>query len=73
MPGLPLRALLGELSTLLLEGQNAVPSAALGRSYGFARPQLSHVLAELAETKSPQVCRTYSIGKSSLKRFLRKY
>lgn len=33
MPAWPLRALLGEMSTLLLDGQNAVSSAALAQGY----------------------------------------
>jgi hypothetical protein len=48
MPGLPLRALLGALSTLLLDGQNAVASTALGQGYRFVHPQLSGALADLA-------------------------
>ncbi|CAN7621400.1 DUF1731 domain-containing protein [Acidovorax sp. LjRoot38] len=47
-PGLPLRALLGALSTLLLDGQNAVPSTALGQGYRFVHPRLSGALADLA-------------------------
>ena len=54
MPGLPLRALLGEMSTLLLDGQNAVPSAALEHGYRFARHRLGEALAELTETERSQ-------------------
>lgn len=55
MPGLPLRVLLGEMSSLLLEGQNPVPSAALARGYRFVHPRLSGALADLAETERPEV------------------
>lgn len=48
MPGGPLRALLGEMSTLLLEGQNAVPRAALAHGYRFVHPRLVGALADLA-------------------------
>jgi uncharacterized protein (TIGR01777 family) len=51
MPGLPLRAMLGEMSTLLLDGQNAVPSAALGHRYPYVHPQLGGALAVLARAK----------------------
>ena len=50
MPKRPLRAMLGEMSTLLLEGQNPVPSAALAQGYRFVHPRLSGALAELAGT-----------------------
>jgi len=50
MPGLPLRSVLGEMSTLLLDGQNAVPRAALARGYRFVHPRLGGALAELAGT-----------------------
>lgn len=49
MPGLPLRTLLGEMSTLLLDGQNAVPRAALAQGYQFMHPLLSGALADLAQ------------------------
>lgn len=50
IPGLPLRVLLGEMSSLLLEGQNTVPSAALARDYRFVHPRLRGALAELVGT-----------------------
>lgn len=50
MPAWPVRALLGEMSTLLLDGQNAVSSAALAQGYRFVYPQLRGALADLAET-----------------------
>ena len=61
MPGLPLRALLGEMSTLLLDGQNAVPRTALGHGYQFVHTQLSGAIAALAqaiEVRAASVVRT---------------
>lgn len=49
MPGLPLRSFLGEMATLLLDGQNAVPSTAMVCGYRFIHPRLSDALADLAE------------------------
>ena len=54
-PGLPLRTMLGEMSTLLLDGQNAVPSIAQEHGYRFVHPRLSGALADLAETERPEV------------------
>ena len=54
IPRLQLRALLGEMSTLLLDGQSAVPRTALSQGYRFVHPQLSSALAELAETERSQ-------------------
>lgn len=54
MPGLPLRVMLGEMSTLLLDGQNAVPTAVLGQDYRFVHPRLSRALANLVGTESPE-------------------
>ncbi len=51
MPGLPLRVMLEEMSTLLLDGQNAVPSAALAHDYPFVHPKLGCALAELAQAE----------------------
>lgn len=48
MPGAPLRALLGEMSTLLLDGQNVAPRAALQAGYRFQYPRLAEALRELA-------------------------
>jgi uncharacterized protein len=48
VPEAPLRALLGEMSTLLLDGQNAVPAAALAAGYRFAHPTLEGALGQLA-------------------------
>jgi uncharacterized protein (TIGR01777 family) len=61
VPGLPLRAMLGEMSTLLLDGQNAVPRTALGHGYQFVHTQLSGAIAALAqaiEVRAASVVRT---------------
>ncbi|WP_233574601.1 TIGR01777 family oxidoreductase [Acidovorax sp. 106] len=50
MPGLPMRVLLGEMSTLLMDGQSAVPRTALSQGYRFVHPRLSSALAGLALT-----------------------
>ena len=48
MPHAPLRAALGEMAELLLEGQNAVPSVALAAGYRFRHPTIEGAFAELA-------------------------
>jgi hypothetical protein len=48
MPHGVLRRALGEMSELLLEGQNAVPAAALAAGYRYRHPVLEEALAELA-------------------------
>lgn len=48
VPDAPMRALMGEMATLLLDGQNAVPRAALAAGYGFRHAGLEGALAELA-------------------------
>jgi len=48
MPAAPVRALLGEMADLLLEGQHAVPCAALAAGYVFRWPRLEDALASLA-------------------------
>lgn len=60
MPVWPLRALLGEMSTLLVDGQNAKPSAAMGHGYRFVHPRLGSALADLAEAKKPQAGLAYA-------------
>lgn len=52
MPGWPLRAMLGEMSTQLLDGQNVVPRAALAHGYVFAHPELGGALADLARAQA---------------------
>jgi hypothetical protein len=47
-PGWPLRLLAGEMSTLLLDGQNVVPAVALAAGYRFRHPTLPGALADLA-------------------------
>jgi len=47
-PAWPLRHLAGEMSTLLLDGQNVVPAAALAAGYRFRHPTLQSALADLA-------------------------
>lgn len=53
MPAAPLRLLLGEMSTLLLDGQNVVPRAALAAGYRFAHPSLEGAMRALASSKNP--------------------
>ncbi len=48
VPAWPLRTAMGEMATLLLDGQNAVPRAALEAGYRFRFPQLKEALADLA-------------------------
>ena len=47
-PASPLRHLAGEMSTILLDGQNAIPAAALAAGYRFRHPTLQGALANLA-------------------------
>ncbi|MFP5444549.1 MAG: DUF1731 domain-containing protein [Betaproteobacteria bacterium] len=53
MPAWPLRTLLREMSTLLMDGQSAVPRAALAEGYRFVHPQLGDALADLTDTDGP--------------------
>lgn len=50
MPAWPLRRLAGEMSTLLLDGQNSQPVAAQAAGYQFRHPTLASALADLART-----------------------
>ena len=52
MPAAPLRWTLGEMSTLLLDGRNVVPQAALALGYQFVHPDLPGALRELAGTRT---------------------
>lgn len=55
-PAWPLRRLAGEMSTLLLDGQNAVPAAALSAGYRFRHATLQAALSDLAaQPPSPRV------------------
>lgn len=46
IPGLALRALYGEMSTIVTTGQRAVPRAALQHGYTFAHPDLDEALRD---------------------------
>ena len=48
VPDAPLRVLLGEMSTLLLDGQNARPRALAAAGYGFVHSKLQGALCSLA-------------------------
>lgn len=48
VPSAPLRWLLGEMSTLLLDGQAAVPTRAINGGYSFRYPSLRSALLQLA-------------------------
>jgi hypothetical protein len=48
IPAAPMRWALGEMSELLLEGQNVVPKAALDAGFRFQHPKLGGALASLA-------------------------
>jgi NAD dependent epimerase/dehydratase family enzyme len=52
VPHAVLRRALGEMSELLLEGQNAVPAAALAAGYRYRHPVLEEALAALARPPS---------------------
>jgi hypothetical protein len=47
VPALPLRLALGELSQLMLDGQNVVPRRALAAGYEFRHPTLAGALDDL--------------------------
>jgi len=49
LPAAPLRLLAGEMGSLLLDGQNAVPAAALSAGYSFRFQRLQQALQDLAE------------------------
>jgi len=63
VPHAPLRATLGEMAELLLEGQNAVPRAALASGYVFRYSGLDEALAALAA--SPARARTAAPGSAA--------
>lgn len=52
MPCAPMRAVLGEMATLLLDGQNARPRAALAAGYRFAYPGLASAFAALSTSRN---------------------
>lgn len=47
VPDLPMRTVLGEMATLLLDGQNATPTASLAAGYRFTHPKLEGALHAL--------------------------
>ena len=49
VPDAPMRALVGEMAALVLDGQNAVPHAALAAGYLFRDPRLEAAFADLAQ------------------------
>ncbi len=49
MPDAPIRVVLGEMATLLLDGQNAIPGAAVAAGYHYAQPGLEGALGDLAK------------------------
>lgn len=52
MPDAVLRTLAGEMSTLLLDGQNAVPRAALAAGYVYRHPGLEGAFGDLARGRA---------------------
>jgi uncharacterized protein (TIGR01777 family) len=55
VPDAPMRLVLGEMSTLLLDGQNARPRAAVAAGYRFAYPRLQGAFAALARPGAQHV------------------
>ena len=55
VPAAALRLALGEMSQLLLEGQNAVPKAALEAGFQFQYPTLEEALVELVDGETHPV------------------
>ena len=55
VPHAPVRLVLGEMAELLLEGQNAVPAAALAAGFRFRHPTLADSLTGLARGDVPGV------------------
>ena len=53
VPYAPMRLALGEMAELLLQGQNAVPAAALAAGYRFRHPTLEGAFAALADRAGP--------------------
>jgi len=55
VPYAPMRLALGEMAELLLEGQNAVPTAALAAGYRFRQPTLAGAFAALADRRDAAI------------------
>lgn len=53
VPAVALRAALGEMSQLLLEGQKVLPTKALSQGFAFRHPALRAALADLLRAKDP--------------------
>ncbi len=53
MPGRLLRAMIGELSDLLLTSQRVVPAAAVARGFHFAHPDLAEAVADIFAPPPP--------------------
>jgi uncharacterized protein (TIGR01777 family) len=53
LPAWPLRRAAGEMSTLLLDGQNALPGVARGTGYRYRYPTLDGAMAALAAGRRP--------------------
>jgi uncharacterized protein (TIGR01777 family) len=53
LPAWPLRWAAGEMSTLLLDGQNALPGVARGTGYRYRHPTLESAMAALAAGQLP--------------------
>ncbi|GGG18832.1 TIGR01777 family oxidoreductase [Paenibacillus aceti] len=51
LPAFVLRAILGEMSLLLLEGQQVVPQAAISSGFKYTYPQLEEAVANLKDQK----------------------
>jgi uncharacterized protein (TIGR01777 family) len=52
VPGIALKVLLGEMSSLLLEGQRVLPQKAIAQGYAFQFPTLEGAFKDLLSTKA---------------------